>query len=202
MSWPNFYLVIYFYFTLRTLSLLYHHWQQFQILTPALCSFPLSLKASPSTPAQSDRSPRSPFQPGPLHSSPLQTPTMSSPLASPCSATASPIGRPPAYHNGHHRPPPAPHKSPFQSKMQSHWLVCVNQAGGRVMKCCWCVVSVLRSCPGLPTKIPREWLRHHSTCEYTRLHIITHMFSPVYPSLFLVGQKSEPFWLGYRYLNR
>uniref|UniRef100_A0A4W6D7Q2 FCH and double SH3 domains 2 n=1 Tax=Lates calcarifer TaxID=8187 RepID=A0A4W6D7Q2_LATCA len=63
---------------------------------------------------------RHPFQPGPLHSSPLQTPTMSSPLASPCSATASPIGRPPAYHNGHHRPPPAPHKSPFQSK--NHWL--------------------------------------------------------------------------------
>uniref|UniRef100_A0A665TWU0 F-BAR and double SH3 domains protein 2-like n=1 Tax=Echeneis naucrates TaxID=173247 RepID=A0A665TWU0_ECHNA len=63
-----------------------------------------------------------PFQPGPLHSSPLQTPTMSSPLASPCSATASPIGRPPAYHNGHHRPPPAPHKSPFQSKIhQSIW---------------------------------------------------------------------------------
>uniref|UniRef100_A0A8D3AWZ3 FCH and double SH3 domains 2 n=1 Tax=Scophthalmus maximus TaxID=52904 RepID=A0A8D3AWZ3_SCOMX len=74
-------------------------------------------QASPSPLAQCDRSPRSPFQPGPLHSSPLQTPTVSSPLASPCSATASPIGRPPAYHNGHHRPPPAPHnKSPFQSK--------------------------------------------------------------------------------------
>lgn len=80
----------------------------------------VAFKASPSTLAQCDRSPRSPFQPGPLHSSPLQTPTMSSPLASPCSATASPIGRPPAYHNGHHRPPPAPHKSPFQSK--NHWL--------------------------------------------------------------------------------
>eukprot|EP00064_Thunnus_orientalis_P014366 superscaffoldBa00002480_g14410 len=77
-----------------------------------------SAQASPSTLAQCDRSPRSPFQPGPLHSSPLQTPTMSSPQSSPCSATASPIGRPPSYHNGHHRPPPAPHKSPFQSPVQ------------------------------------------------------------------------------------
>uniref|UniRef100_A0A7N8YQT4 F-BAR and double SH3 domains protein 2-like n=1 Tax=Mastacembelus armatus TaxID=205130 RepID=A0A7N8YQT4_9TELE len=73
--------------------------------------------ASPSTLALCDRSPRSLFQPGPLHSSPLQTPTMSSPQSSPRSATASPIGRPPSYHNGHHRPPPAPQKSPFQSKI-------------------------------------------------------------------------------------
>lgn len=80
------------------------------------------LKASPSTLSQCDRSPRGPFQPGPLHSSPLQTPTVSSPVSSPCSATASPIGRPPSYHNGHHRPPPAPHKSPFHSK--NLWFVC------------------------------------------------------------------------------
>ncbi|KAF1378255.1 hypothetical protein PFLUV_G00188650 [Perca fluviatilis] len=78
----------------------------------------VSAQASPSPLAQCDQSPRSPFQQGPLHSSPLQTPTMSSPLSSPCSATASPIGRPPSYHNGHHRPPPAPHKSPFQSPTQ------------------------------------------------------------------------------------
>ncbi|XP_008280690.1 FCH and double SH3 domains protein 2-like isoform X1 [Stegastes partitus] len=77
-----------------------------------------SAQASPSTLAQCDRAPRSPFQPGPLHSSPLQTPTMSSPASSPCSATASPIGRPPSYHNGHHRPPPAPHKSPFHNPAQ------------------------------------------------------------------------------------
>uniref|UniRef100_A0A7N6ADX8 FCH and double SH3 domains 2 n=1 Tax=Anabas testudineus TaxID=64144 RepID=A0A7N6ADX8_ANATE len=83
--------------------------------------------ASPSTLTQCDRSPRSPFQPGPLHSSPLQTPTMSSPQSSPCSATASPIGRPPSYHNGHHRVPPAPHKSPFQSKIL--WFVCNKVAG-------------------------------------------------------------------------
>ncbi|KAA8586588.1 hypothetical protein FQN60_000424 [Etheostoma spectabile] len=79
----------------------------------------VSAQASPSPLAQCDQSPRSPFQQGPLHSSPLQTPTMSSPLSSPCSATASPIGRPPSYHNGHHRPPPAPHKSPFQSKVRA-----------------------------------------------------------------------------------
>uniref|UniRef100_A0A672ZUC0 F-BAR and double SH3 domains protein 2 n=1 Tax=Sphaeramia orbicularis TaxID=375764 RepID=A0A672ZUC0_9TELE len=75
-----------------------------------------SAQASPSSLAQCDRSPRSPFIPGPLHSSPLQTPTMASPQSSP--STASPIGRPPSYHNGHHRPPPAPHKSPFQSPSQ------------------------------------------------------------------------------------
>uniref|UniRef100_A0A8C2XL49 FCH and double SH3 domains 2 n=1 Tax=Cyclopterus lumpus TaxID=8103 RepID=A0A8C2XL49_CYCLU len=71
--------------------------------------------------SQSPLAQTGPFQP--LHSSPLQTPTTSSPLSSPCSATASPIGRPPSYHNGHHRPAPAPHKSPFQSK--SSWSVCV-----------------------------------------------------------------------------
>lgn len=75
-------------------------------------------QASPAAHTPSDRSPRSPFIPGPLHSSPLQTPTMSSPQASPCSATASPIGRPPSYHNGHHRPPPPPQKSPYQSPVQ------------------------------------------------------------------------------------
>ncbi|XP_039869307.1 F-BAR and double SH3 domains protein 2-like [Simochromis diagramma] len=78
-----------------------------------------SAQASPSTLSQCERSPRGPFQPGPLHSSPLQTPTVSSPVSSPCSATASPIGRPPSYHNGHHRLPPAPHKSPFHSPAQS-----------------------------------------------------------------------------------
>ena len=78
--------------------------------------------------AQCDRSPRSPFQPGPLHSSPLQTPTMSSPQSSPCSATASPLGRPPSYHNGHHRPPLTPHKSSFQSKRHCLYLSCQNES--------------------------------------------------------------------------
>lgn len=73
-------------------------------------------QVSPSAPGQAD--PRSPFLPGPLHSSPLQTPTASSPQSSPSSA--SPIGRPPSYHshNGHHRPPPAPLKSPYHSPVQ------------------------------------------------------------------------------------
>lgn len=94
---------------------------------------PAVFKASPSTLTQCDRSPCSPFQPGPLHSSPLQTPTMSSPQLSPRSATASPIGRPPSYHNGHHRPPPAQHKSPYQSEI--HWFVCINVARIWCLKC-------------------------------------------------------------------
>ncbi|XP_014912298.1 F-BAR and double SH3 domains protein 2-like [Poecilia latipinna] len=76
------------------------------------------MQASPSAVAQSDRSPCSPFQAAPLHSSPLQTPTAASPGSSPCSVAASPVGRPPSYHNGHHRPPPAPHKSPYHSPVQ------------------------------------------------------------------------------------
>ncbi|KAM9499130.1 F-BAR and double SH3 domains protein 2-like [Salvelinus alpinus] len=80
-------------------------------------------EASSSTPVSpsplSERSPRSPFQLGPFHSSPLQTPTMPSPQSSPSSASASPIPRPPSYINGHHRPPPAPLKSPLQSPSQS-----------------------------------------------------------------------------------
>ncbi|KAK7926029.1 hypothetical protein WMY93_008339 [Mugilogobius chulae] len=77
-----------------------------------------SAQASPSVLGQSEQSPRSPFPLGPLHSSPLQTPTLSSPLSSPSCASASPIGRPPSYHNGHHRPPPAPLKSPYHSPVQ------------------------------------------------------------------------------------
>ncbi|XP_010869103.2 F-BAR and double SH3 domains protein 2 isoform X1 [Esox lucius] len=76
-----------------------------------------SAQASPSPLSQ--RSPRSPFQLGPFHSSPLQTPTLPSPQSSPSSASASPISRPPSYINGHHRPPPAPLKSPLQSPAQS-----------------------------------------------------------------------------------
>ncbi|XP_064838082.1 F-BAR and double SH3 domains protein 2-like [Oncorhynchus masou masou] len=80
-------------------------------------------EASSSTPVSpsplSECSPRSPFQLGPFHSSPLQTPTLPSPQSSPSSASASPIPRPPSYINGHHRPPPAPLKSPLQSPSQS-----------------------------------------------------------------------------------
>ncbi|XP_052385708.1 F-BAR and double SH3 domains protein 2-like isoform X2 [Oncorhynchus keta] len=76
-----------------------------------------STQVSPSP--LSECSPRSPFQLGPFHSSPLQTPTLPSPQSSPSSASASPIPRPPSYINGHHRPPPAPLKSPLQSPSQS-----------------------------------------------------------------------------------
>uniref|UniRef100_A0A8C7NVK3 FCH and double SH3 domains 2 n=1 Tax=Oncorhynchus mykiss TaxID=8022 RepID=A0A8C7NVK3_ONCMY len=72
-------------------------------------------EASSSTPVHTCSHP-CPFQLGPFHSSPLQTPTLPSPQSSPSSASASPIPRPPSYINGHHRPPPAPLKSPLQSK--------------------------------------------------------------------------------------
>ncbi|KAL0994640.1 hypothetical protein UPYG_G00125230 [Umbra pygmaea] len=75
-----------------------------------------SLQRSSSPLGQS--SPMSPFQLGPFHSSPLQTPALSSPESSPSSASASPISRPPSYINGH-RPPPAPLKSPLQSPAQT-----------------------------------------------------------------------------------
>lgn len=64
---------------------------------------------------QASPSPRSPFPLGPLHFSPLQTPTSPSPQPSPSSG--SPIGRPPSYnsHNGH---PQHPRQSPFNSPVQ------------------------------------------------------------------------------------
>uniref|UniRef100_A0A667Y4S8 FCH and double SH3 domains 2 n=1 Tax=Myripristis murdjan TaxID=586833 RepID=A0A667Y4S8_9TELE len=93
----------------------YGNWQTFPLHSFIFLS---RRKASLSALAQSDRSPRSPFQLGPFHSSPLQTPTLASPQSSPSSAATSPIGRPPSYLNGHHRPPPAPHKSAFHSKIQ------------------------------------------------------------------------------------
>uniref|UniRef100_A0A674E841 FCH and double SH3 domains 2 n=1 Tax=Salmo trutta TaxID=8032 RepID=A0A674E841_SALTR len=86
-------------------------------LGEASSSTPVHTHVSPSP--LSERSPRSPFQLGPFHSSPLQTPTLPSPKSSPSSASASPIPRPPSYINGHHRPPPAPLKSPLQSKNHS-----------------------------------------------------------------------------------
>ncbi|GLD46391.1 F-BAR and double SH3 domains protein 2-like isoform X1 [Lates japonicus] len=120
-----------------------------------------SAQASPSTLAQCDRSPRSPFQPGPLHSSPLQTPTMSSPLASPCSATASPIGRPPAYHNGHHRPPPAPHKSPFQSPAQGSPQPPKYPESGSG------TIRPVRAAPPPPKQHPRGQVKRREEVEIT-----------------------------------
>ncbi|XP_069574907.1 F-BAR and double SH3 domains protein 2-like [Brachyistius frenatus] len=120
-----------------------------------------SAQASPSTPAQCDRSPRSPFQPGPLHSSPLQTPTMSSPVSSPCSATASPIGRPPSYHNGHHRPPPAPHKSPFHSPAQGSPQPPKYPESGSG------TIRPVRAAPPPPKQHPRGQVKRREEVEIT-----------------------------------
>lgn len=120
-----------------------------------------SPQASPSTLAQSERSPRGPFQPGPLHSSPLQTPTVSSPVSSPCSATASPIGRPPSYHNGHHRPPPAPQKSPFHSPAQSSPQPpkYPESSGG--------TIRPVRAAPPPPKQHPRGQVKRREEVEIT-----------------------------------
>ncbi|XP_010729427.2 F-BAR and double SH3 domains protein 2 [Larimichthys crocea] len=120
-----------------------------------------SAQASPSPLAQCDRSPRSPFQPGPLHSSPLQTPTMSSPQSSPCSATASPIGRPPSYHNGHHRPPPAPHKSPFQSPAQG------SPQPPKYPETGSSTIRPVRAAPPPPKQHPRGQVKRREEVEIT-----------------------------------
>uniref|UniRef100_A0A668V1J6 Uncharacterized protein n=1 Tax=Oreochromis aureus TaxID=47969 RepID=A0A668V1J6_OREAU len=120
-----------------------------------------SAQASPSTLSQCERSPRGSFQPGPLHSSPLQTPTVSSPVSSPCSATASPIGRPPSYHNGHHRPPPAPHKSPFHSPAQSSpQPPKYPESGGGTIR-------PVRAAPPPPKQHPRGQVKRREEVEIT-----------------------------------
>ncbi|CAB1316636.1 unnamed protein product, partial [Coregonus sp. 'balchen'] len=109
-----------------------------------------SAQVSPSP--LSECSPRSLFQMGPFHSSPLQTPTLPSLQSSPSSANASPISRPPSYINGHHRPPPAPLKSPLQNVV----LMILS------------AFLTLRSFPELhpaPQVPSRLWCGgHHSTC--------------------------------------
>ncbi|XP_034746031.1 F-BAR and double SH3 domains protein 2-like [Etheostoma cragini] len=121
----------------------------------------VNAQASPSPLAQCDQSPRSPFQQGPLHSSPLQTPTMSSPLSSPCSATASPIGRPPSYHNGHHRPPPAPHKSPFQSPTQG------SPQPPKYPESSSSTIRPVRPAPPPPKQHPRGQVKRREEVEIT-----------------------------------
>ncbi|XP_078122018.1 F-BAR and double SH3 domains protein 2-like [Sander vitreus] len=121
----------------------------------------VSAQASPSPLAQCDQSPRSPFQQGPLHSSPLQTPTMSSPLSSPCSATASPIGRPPSYHNGHHRPPPVPHKSPFQSPTQG------SPQPPKYPESSSSTIRPVRAAPPPPKQHPRGQVKRREEVEIT-----------------------------------
>ncbi|XP_017284684.1 F-BAR and double SH3 domains protein 2-like [Kryptolebias marmoratus] len=120
-----------------------------------------SAQASPSTLAQCDRSPSSPFQSAPLHSSPLQTPTTSSPGSSPCSATASPIGRPPSYHNGHHRPPPAPHKSPYHSPAQGSPQPPKYPEGGAG------TIRPVRAAPPPPKQHPRGQVKPREEVEIT-----------------------------------
>ncbi|XP_038564174.1 F-BAR and double SH3 domains protein 2-like [Micropterus salmoides] len=120
-----------------------------------------SAQASSSPLAQCDRSPRSPFQPGPLHSSPLQTPTTCSPQSSPCSATASPIGRPPSYHNGHHRPPPAPHKSPFQSPVQG------STQPPKYPESSSGTIRPVRAAPPPPKQHPRGQVKRREEVEIT-----------------------------------
>ncbi|XP_037543179.1 F-BAR and double SH3 domains protein 2 [Nematolebias whitei] len=120
-----------------------------------------SAQASPSTLAQCDRSPCSPFQSVPLHSSPLQTPTTSSPGSSPCSATASPIGRLPSYHNGHLRPPPTPHKSPYHSPAQGSPQPPKYPEGGAG------TIRPVRAAPPPPKQHPRGQVKPREEVEIT-----------------------------------
>ncbi|XP_061818744.2 F-BAR and double SH3 domains protein 2-like isoform X2 [Nerophis lumbriciformis] len=118
-----------------------------------------SAQSSPCTLAHCERSPRSPFHSGPLHSSPLQTPTVSSPQSSPCSASASPIGRPPSYHNGHHRP--APHKSPFHSPAQGSPQPPKYPEGSSG------TIRPVRAAPPPPKQHPRGQVKRREEVEIT-----------------------------------
>ncbi|CAN9501047.1 unnamed protein product [Ophioblennius macclurei] len=102
-------------------------------------------------------SPRSPFQPLPLHSSP----TLSSPGSSPCSAGASPIGRPPSYHNGHHRAPPTPYKSPFHSPGQGSPQPPKYPEGGVS------TIRPVRAAPPPPKQHPRGQVKRREEVEIT-----------------------------------
>ncbi|XP_029957428.1 F-BAR and double SH3 domains protein 2-like [Salarias fasciatus] len=107
--------------------------------------------------AQAPPSPRSPLQPLPLHSSPLQTPTLSSPGSSPRSAGASPIGRPPSYHNGHHRAPPTPFHSPGQGPPQPPKY---PEAGPSTIR-------PVRAAPPPPKQHPRGQVKRREEVEIT-----------------------------------
>uniref|UniRef100_A0A8C6KXI0 FCH and double SH3 domains 2 n=1 Tax=Nothobranchius furzeri TaxID=105023 RepID=A0A8C6KXI0_NOTFU len=110
---------------------------------------------------QCDRSPCSPFQSVPLHSSPLQTPTTSSPGSSPCSTTSSPVGRPPSYHNGHHRPPSASHKSPYHSPAQgSPQPPKYPESGAGTLR-------PVRAAPPPPKQHPRGQVKRREEVEIT-----------------------------------
>lgn len=124
-------------------------------------------QASPSVLAQCERSPHSPFLPGPFHSSPchsspVQTPTLSSPLSSPSSATASPISQPPSYINGHHRPPPAPLKSPLQSPAQGS-----SQPPRYPTDSAASTIRPVRAAPPPPKQQPRGQVKRREEVEIT-----------------------------------
>ncbi|XP_028321678.1 F-BAR and double SH3 domains protein 2-like [Gouania willdenowi] len=102
----------------------------------------------------------SPSAPGPLHSSPLQTPTLSSPGSdpcSPCSSSASPISRPPSYHNGHHRA----HRSPFQSPVQGSSQPPKYPEGGSP------TIRPVRAAPPPPKQHPRGQVKRRDEVEIT-----------------------------------
>ncbi|XP_038146309.1 F-BAR and double SH3 domains protein 2-like isoform X2 [Cyprinodon tularosa] len=120
-----------------------------------------STQASPSTAPLCDRSPCSPFQLAPLHSSPLQTPTTPSSGSAPCSAATSPVGRPPSYHNGHHRPPPAPHKSPYHSPVQGSSQPPKYPEGGAGS------IRPVRAAPPPPKQHPRGQVKRREEVEIT-----------------------------------
>ncbi|CAL8268241.1 unnamed protein product [Merluccius merluccius] len=114
------------------------------------------------------QSPRSPFPPGPFHSSsprqssPIQTPTSLTSLASsPLSSPSSPAGRPPSYSNGHHRVPPAALKSPLQSPSPSSAQPPKYPVGGSGS------IRPVRAAPPPPKQHPRGQVKRREEVEIT-----------------------------------
>ncbi|TNM85256.1 hypothetical protein fugu_009434 [Takifugu bimaculatus] len=105
-----------------------------------------------------DRSSHSPFQPGPLHSSPLQTPTMSSPQSS---TAVSPIREASAYENGHQGRSAAAHKTPFEGTPQntSQPPKYPGNAG--------CNIRPVRAAPPPPKQHPRGQVKRREEVEIT-----------------------------------
>eukprot|EP00066_Takifugu_rubripes_P020331 XP_011609597.1 PREDICTED: FCH and double SH3 domains protein 1 [Takifugu rubripes] len=114
--------------------------------------------ASLSAPTEGDRSSHSPFQPGPLHSSPLQTPTMSSPQSS---TAVSPIREASAYENGHQGRSAAAHKTPFEGTPQntSQPPKYPGNAG--------CNIRPVRAAPPPPKQHPRGQVKRREEVEIT-----------------------------------
>lgn len=125
-------------------------------------------QASLSPPTEGDRSSHSPFQPGPLHSSPLQTPTMSSPQSS---TAVSPIREASAYENGHQGRSATGHKTPFEGKVFLHIFGWTDGWTDIFCPPLWLCDSSLFRYPSeyfSTSQIPRKHRRQHSTCEWDR----------------------------------